>query len=327
MPQPARFSEPAGFHWSSFKNAKGADIRFGHVAPEGPLKGTVVIVGGFKEPIEKYHEVTADMLSRGYAVWLMDWRGQGGSSRYIPHSEKAHHEGYDEQIETLHRFMTSVVDTKNQPVHLMAHSMGAHTGLRYLKEHPGVFDSAMITAPMFDISTGAIPKPLARQMAKFAKTGNYLDKYVPGGADWQENKEDILKNHLTSDPRRFEMIKALFQDNPQLRLGDPTYGWVWHTFQSIDVLSQEDYLKSIKTPILMEISGNEKVVIRAASERASQLLPDCRRVDIDEARHEIWMERDSLRMRWLAAVDQFMQERRAAHLSAKKCAPTKPPAA
>lgn len=50
------FKEPEGFHWGTFQNAKGAEIRYGHVAPEGEIRGTMVILGGFNESIEKYFE-------------------------------------------------------------------------------------------------------------------------------------------------------------------------------------------------------------------------------------------------------------------------------
>lgn len=314
------FREPVGFVWDSFKNAKGADIRTGHVAPEGEVKGTVVILTGFRESIEKYFEVANDMLERGYAVWMMDWRGQGGSERYLKSGpQKAHHQGYDEQIADLDQFAKIVAAQAQKPLLLMAHSMGAHISLRYMKECDCVFDAALLTAPMFDIVTQGFPRPLARQMAKFAKAGNYLEKYVPGGSDWSEEKDRAKSDVKTSDPKRFEISLRQQLQNPALQIGDPTYGWIYHTFQSIDVLNQEDYLKSIKIPVLMQVSGEDKVVSIAAQERACRLLPDCKRVDIPGAKHEIWMERDALRDVWLQQVDVFLgEQQRAAALRLKK---------
>lgn len=305
------FKEPEGFHWGTFQNAKGAEIRYGHVAPEGEIRGTMVILGGFNESIEKYFEVTREMNARGFDVWLMDWRGQGGSERYLPNTpQRAHHEGYDEQISTLHTFTQTIVKrTGDKPLMMAAHSMGGHIGLRFLKEHPGIFDSAMVTAPMLDIMTGVVPRPLARQMAKFAKAGSYLDKYVPGGSDWSEGKVPFEGNDKTGDRDRFDIGQAISKTNDAAKLGDPTYGWLYHTFQSIDVLNKEDYLKSITTPVLMQISDNEKIVDRGAQERAANLLPNCRRVDIPGARHEIWQETDNLRGLWLKQMDAFIAER------------------
>lgn len=302
--------EPDGFKWGHFNNAKGADIRYGHVKADGECKGTVVLLTGFRESIEKYFETANELKAQGYDIWMMDWRGQGGSERYLPGTpQKMHHEGYQEQLDTLHQFTQNVVDKSPAgPMVMMAHSMGAHIGLRYLHDHADVFDSAVLTAPMVDIATGSLPKPLARQMAKFAKAGNYLDKYVPGGSDWMDEKNTFTGNAKTSDPDRFQAYSDFLKANEDLKTGDPTYGWVYETFQSIDILSQEDYLREIKTPILMEISGKEAIVDKAAQERAAGLLPNCTRVDVPESLHEIWHERDELRKPWLAKVTGFLAQ-------------------
>jgi len=325
MLNPDSFKEPDNFTFGTFQNAKGANIRYGHVKAEGETKGTVVILPGFRETAEKWFEVTREMQKKGFDVYIMDWRGQGGSDRYIKGSQKAHSEGYDEQIATLHQFMTTVVD-KNaaKPVVMMAHSMGAHLGLRYLKEHEGTFDSAVLSSPMLDIVTAGLPKPLARQMAKFAKAGNYLEKYIPGGTDWTEEKFE--NNTKTSDPERFHASNEIFLKNENLKTGDPTYGWIYHTFSSIDVLNDEDYLKAIKTPILMGVTDHDKIVDPAAQQRALKLLPNVQSIDLKGAKHELWMERDELRDPWKNKVDGFLDERlKAAAPAPKKPSPPKPP--
>lgn len=307
---PEKFQEPAGFQWGSFTNAKGAKIRYGSVQPEGEVKGTMVVVPGFGEPLEKYFEVIREMQSKGFAVWMMEWHGQGGSDHFIKDNpQKMHSEGYAEHVETLHQFTQTIVTKTEGPLMLTAHSMGAHIGLRYLKEHEGVFDSAILTAPMFNISTNSLPRPVARQIAKFAKAGNYMDKYVPGGADRPEAGDPFANNPKTSDPVRFEVMQEIYRNKPELRTSSPTYGWVYHSFESIDILSNEAYLKEIKTPVLLEISGKELIVDKTAAEKAAPFLPNCTRVDIPDARHEIWMERDELRGPWLAKVASFIEGR------------------
>ena len=44
-------------------------------------KGTIILQSGRTEFIEKYYEVISEFIDRGYAVAMMDWRGQGLSSR------------------------------------------------------------------------------------------------------------------------------------------------------------------------------------------------------------------------------------------------------
>lgn len=308
--QPENFEEPAGFQWGAFTNAKGADIRYGVLHPEGTAKGTMVIVPGFREPIEKYFEVIHEMAGKGFSVWVMDWHGQGGSDRFLKDDpQKMHSEGYDGHIETLRQFAEKIIVKNDGPLVLTAHSMGAHIALRCLKEHAGVFDSAILTAPMLDIVTAALPKPVARQLTRFAKAGGYLEKYIPGGGDWHESQEVFEGNKKTSDPDRFALTAKFFKEKPELQMGSATYGWVYHTFESIDILGKEDYLQSIETPVLIQISGDDMIVDSTATRRACGLLPNCTQVDMPTARHEIWVENDALRDAWMQKVDAFLETR------------------
>src|ERR1035437_3464201 len=107
---PKMFEEPAGFKWASFTGTTGAHIRYGSLQPAGQPRGTIVIVSGFRELIEKYFEVIRDMTERGFSVWMMDWHGQGGSERFLKDNpQKMHSEGYNEQIATLHQFTQDIV--------------------------------------------------------------------------------------------------------------------------------------------------------------------------------------------------------------------------
>ncbi len=304
---PDKFTEPKGFQWGTFTNPAGFKIRYGSIQPDGAPKGTMVLAPGFREPIEKYFETIRDMTARGFAVWILDWQGQGASDRLLKNAPmKMHSTGYGAQIDTLHQFATKVVAKSAGPMILMGHSMGGHIGLRYLNEHAGVFDSAVLTAPMLDVVT-PVWKFLARKLVYFAKLGGNLEKYAPGGGDWKP--EPFEGNRKSSDPVRFNVMNEILATKPSLQMGDETYGWVYHTFQSIDVIQDEAYLRAIKTPVLMEISGNDNIVKVSGEQRAASLLPNCTKVEFPASKHEIWMERDALRNQWLKTLDTFLETR------------------
>jgi lysophospholipase len=294
-----RFYPPDGFQWGGFTNAAGRNIRTGHI---GNGKARIVILPGFREPIEQYFEVIREQAERGYEVFTLDWPGQGGSGRFLADPQRAHHEGYDEILATLHQFTQTIAPTP-KPLLMLGHSMGGHIGLRYLREYPGVFKAAALSAPMVDINLG-MPKWAARTFITLMG-GAKATNYVPGGGPWAVEKDVFHGNDLTHDAARYYARTEIYRINEKLQMGDATLGWVYHTLRSVDVLHDETYLKSIKTPVLMQISGDEKIVDRAAAVRAAGLLPDCRRVDIDPAKHAIWMERDEWRDLWRAEVDKF----------------------
>src|SRR5579864_9440246 len=73
--------------------------------PDGG-KGTVVILQGRGEWIEKYFETVRDLRSRGFAVATLDWRGQGLSERMLGDRHKGYVRDfaeYDSDLETLMR--------------------------------------------------------------------------------------------------------------------------------------------------------------------------------------------------------------------------------
>jgi lysophospholipase len=241
----------------------------------------------------------------------MDWHGQGGSDRLLKDNpQKMHSNGYEEHIATLHQFATKIVPKSAGPLILSAHSMGAHIGLRYLKEHDGVFDSAVFSSPMCDILTPGYPRKVAEAMARAARMGRFLGRYVPKAGDWDEAIETVFEtNKLTSDPVRHKVLAQIYKQKPELKAGDATFGWVMHTFKSVRILNDPNYLKSIKTPVLIGISGNDLLVDKTATERACGFIPNCTRIDFPTAKHELWMEHDAIRGPWLARVDDFLMDR------------------
>ena len=53
-----------------------------------PSKGSVIILHGRTECIEKYFETITDLRERGFGVLTFDWRGQGGFHPVVERPEK-----------------------------------------------------------------------------------------------------------------------------------------------------------------------------------------------------------------------------------------------
>lgn len=91
-------------------------------------KGTVCIFPGRAEMIEKYFEVVRDLRERGFAVAVLDWRGQGGSARALADPRKGHVGDFAEFQLDLDAFMKQIVLPDCPPPYFaLAHSMGART--------------------------------------------------------------------------------------------------------------------------------------------------------------------------------------------------------
>ena len=55
-------------------------LRAMRAIPAAP-RGTFIILGGRGDFIERYFETTRELMARGFAVAVLDMRGQGGSQR------------------------------------------------------------------------------------------------------------------------------------------------------------------------------------------------------------------------------------------------------
>jgi lysophospholipase len=64
-------------------------IRYGiwHI-PKEKRKGSILLLGGRSEFLEKYSEITGKLNQKGFDVYGFDWRGQGLSSRMLANRHK-----------------------------------------------------------------------------------------------------------------------------------------------------------------------------------------------------------------------------------------------
>ena len=307
-PLPARFLEPPGFRWDSFHAADGAWLRVGHLPAARP-HAEAVMVGGFTECAEKYFETVRDLTARGISVWCLDWRGQGGSQRpkRLPHRPRRR--DFDRDAADLAAFVMAL-PCRIGPRILFAHSMGGAIALLCLRRHPGLFDAAILSAPMLAIRTGPIPVPAARAITRAARLSGLGMCVLPGVKRWRPGREPSPeRSRISSDAERCRLQYAWFTARPELRVGGPTLGWLDAALRLVARIERGEFLAAVKTPILMASPGRDRVVPGAAHRRAARLLPDCTLVELRDSKHEPFLETDAIRDRWLSAIDGFLLER------------------
>jgi len=267
----------------------------------------LVLLNGRAEFMEKYGETVDELTARGFAVYSMDWRGQGLSDRMLSDRHRGYVGSYADYLSDLGRLMDKVAAESGQeaPV-LLGHSMGGHIGLRYIYERPGAFRKLVLVSPMIDIRTFPLPAPAARLMTVLAAGAGRLTDYAPGAARLSVFNRTFSGNRITSDRKRFEREQAQLEKNPDLALGGVTYGWLRATFDAISLMRSPSFAAAIDRPVCMVCAGADRIVSSSAQERICRQLPDCRRVVIPGARHEILMERDAIRNRFWRVFDEFV---------------------
>ena len=86
-------------HW--LEGRGGVKVRVMTAPARGPARGSVIVAPGRTEFIEKYFEVLRDLQQRGFAVFCIDWRGQGLSGRETPNPLKGHLSTFDDPVNDL----------------------------------------------------------------------------------------------------------------------------------------------------------------------------------------------------------------------------------
>jgi lysophospholipase len=299
---------PGGANAGHFLAGDGARIRFAWWGPTGMNKlGTVCIVVGRAEFIEKYFEAVSDLRRRGFAVAIMDHRGQGGSSRPLADPRKGHVDDFGQYDADLEQFMAEIVlPDCPAPYYALAHSMGANILLRATRSRMCWFDRIILTAPLIELQPSHTTIPASPRLAEFLTLCGLGTTYVPGGNGVALDAQRFDGNPLTSDAQRYARTQEVLQAAPELALGSPTIGWYHAASQSMNLLNSAAFPPSVKVPALIVASGNDPVVSLRAIESFTSRLRMGARVLIPGARHELLQERNSLREQFWAAFDAYI---------------------
>jgi lysophospholipase len=304
-----QFREPDGFSWGYFINTKGARIRYGWVSPTNTVRAVAVVAPGRAAPIEKYFELIRYLQSRGFEVWSMDWQGQGGSERYLDNPQKGHSVGFEHDVADLNQFLTTVINQRGKPIFAVAGSMGAPIMVRYMHDYPDFFNFAVLVSPAFDIATRNYPRWIARLISKLGTSLGFSEHYIVGG-DWEPDAKRLQEARIsTSDPDRYSVTFTYLRERPELRVGDPTYGWMDTMFNSIAIRKEPEYLTAISIPLLLVSAVDDREIVPAAQLRACEILPICEFVPVQGARHDLYMERAPYRNMLYEALGKFVSTR------------------
>ncbi len=271
-----------------------------------PTKGTFFIFPGKSEYVEKYFEVVSELSQRGFAVVVMDWRGQGLSHRDNRENTFGHIADFDLFFEDFDALHNEVGHACPKPYFCLAHSMGGNVALRMVAERDHPFKAIVLSAPM----TGLMLKGfLSRRVKQISGLMTFIGRgkeVVPGGKLFDPLTEKFEANRVTHDLRRFNRAKAILHKNPNLVQRAATHGWMFESLKSIDQLFHSRSLESLTAPVLLFTAGKDKLVDNRSHERLAETRPTVEVVLLPQAGHEILMERDDVRSEFWRHVDRFL---------------------
>ncbi len=268
--------------------------------------GTIAILPGRAEFIEKYFEVIGELLSRNFDVAILDWRGQGNSGRLAGNPRKGHVGDFRAYERDLDALVEHVLEPYCRPPWFaLGHSMGGAIALAMAHAGRSPFARMVLTAPMINIY-GLRFAAAVRFLAKTLVILGQGRRFVPGGGPIPYMSVNFEGNVLTSDPRRHARGAAIIEAAPGLAIADPTIGWINAAFHLMRRFEDVEYPRRILTPVLIMAAGADRLVDSAAAEQFASRLKASRCITLAHARHEILMERDCFRELFWAAFDAFL---------------------
>jgi len=287
-----------------FNSAGGKRLRYAIFRADVPVAlGTVVLLQGRNECIEKYAETIRHFTDRGLWVATFDWRGQGLSDRLLKNPLRGHIRRFRDLETDLSVFLETIVLPETRlPFCMVAHSMGALVALSMAPRLANRIERMVLTAPFVELSNQPVPTWVTRLITRLIRLIGF--GWVSSGRD--RFPRPFEGNPLTTDIDRYARNQALYSAHPELRLGPPTILWVSEMLAAMDRVGRFEHLDQVKVPTLLIGAGNDPLVAQQAIESISNRFRAGRAIIIDGARHELLQEADRYRMAVLAAIDAFI---------------------
>ena len=275
----------------------GTSLHYYHAIPKDP-KACVVIVHGLCEFFGKYHETAWYLYRSGYAFFFMEQRGHGLSGGKLDQHDVVHIDDYRTYTDDLDAFIRQVVqkmcpDLKKA---VLAHSMGGAIAALYLEDHPGVFDAAYFSSPMFRLkaeNNSAIKLLLFRLMTDL--TGSHK-KIAPG--EKRFNGVPVFETSSALSKARYDYLFSQRVENRAYQTSAVSSGWFLKSIDATHILMRG--ASKIDIPVTVFSAGLDTLVETSSHDLFVSKVRNGTLLRYDDSKHEIFNAGDASRKRFFA---------------------------
>lgn len=234
-------------------------------------RGVLIITHGLAEHSECYHTLARTLSDDGWSVYAWDMRGHGRSE-----GKRGYARDVRDFVDDLDRFHGLVRSRHpdREPV-LLGHSLGGLVTLRFFQAHRPASAALVFSSPALGLSM-AVPKvkeALARVAVRWLPT---LTMYNEVRYEDLTRDEEMIKSYR-ADPLRHDKI------SPGLFLS-----MVENFALALDEAA------AVTPPVLMQLSGEDRLVSTPASRALFERLPNKKNQIIvyPESYHEVYNDLD-----------------------------------
>lgn len=276
-----------------FTGKDGVPISHRSFTREGE-EASLVIVPGLTESALKYAELIYDFRDLNLSIHIIEHRGQGKSGK-VDDVPCPHVRDFNDYVEDFSDFLALTVKRENGKKFLLANSMGAAISSLYLLQHPGEFDGAVFSAPMFDFPTASLPKTVPMFLL------GALNYWGWGNVQLKTGSKPVTQSEL-----RQQISTEVRTHCPDKEAGVITLGWIHGAISAVEkIRSQCDRLQ---IPVLLLQAGEDRHVPVAGQDEFCRRVNHCQKAVFPGALHELLFEKDEIRDKVIDSIKQFLTQ-------------------
>lgn len=181
--------------------------------------------------------------------------------------------------------------------------MGGAIGALFLEKHNNYFEKAILNCPMMEIDTGKYPKIVSKIVSKLFCTIGMGNKYLFGHGPFN-SKPDFI-NSATSSRKRYDSYFNKQLEHKELQTSGGSFNWLNQAFKGIKELLKEENIQNIKADVLLFQAGKDTFVKPNGHNKFVSLAKNCEFVRFEDAKHEIYIEKDEIFNPYIEKVLEF----------------------
>ncbi len=283
-----RFFPPEGWAWGLVQTGDYPAQRYGVSSPRNAPIAHILILPGYGESAETWFETAGELNARGYAVWVLEAAGQGGSGRYSVAADTGHIPDPEADLQAIRAMIRASLPQDRKPLILVGSQSGGILAILAASDRSGAKRLVLSALPP--------PSQVTSMETGLTRLGlGWLRDPRQGG--WRRTQTPLRG----ADPYRGSLAHDWQVANPDLRMAAPSIGWRVVMAQAGSDAAKR--LASIDLPVLMIDSG---LPFEGACKRA----PRCRALRIADTASDVpgHLLVDRSRSQWIKAIDGFVQQ-------------------
>ena len=267
-------------------------------------RGSVVILHGFGENVEKYRELCYYFLKSGLTVQLFEQRGHARSTREVEPG-LVYIKRFSQYVSDFSAFMEANAPFLPTPRYLFAHSMGGAVSALYLSKDTGVFTRAVLSSPMIAMQYKRVPRFLGYGACALLGTLMGTKRRFVGVHPAPPPEKETLERSGATSLARFEAYRAAKVGDKRLHAASATFAWTREALGCTRDILKKGVPERIRIPVRVYAAEQEVLVQEGPQRRFAARVPKGEFRTVRGAKHEIYFSKDEVAHPYFAEILSF----------------------